>query len=204
MADLEAIIDDLPAPQRRVLLTALRNNLGFWEGSGFSLETMVRWFPEEFAVEAEGAIGQLEDRDLLEEREDLVYFQKTGFQVAQRLLQRRVADPNAGLRPVPPAPQGFPWVIANPNGTRWTDNDSFRTDLKVAERDASIREELLKKMEAVLREPRGYGKWLTGRRKGQKRCIVAHNYRLVWTPGAEVAFVLFCSKEDPRYSPFGA
>ena len=99
----------------------------------------------------------------------------------------------------------LPWRIANPRGTRLLLSARGRDDMKILEKDGSLREEFLKKLRAVLEYPDSYGKPMSGVRKGQRSVRVADNYRLVWTVVGDAARLeLFCRKEDRRYSPFGA
>ena len=135
-----------------------------------------------------------------------------GVQTA--LKESREAVRRAGQNPVPSGatwPGGraedwpLHWPIANPRGTRLIVSPGFHHDLKVSEKDGSLREEFSKKVGAVLLSPESYGKPLSGARKGQRSVRVADNYRLVWSvAGDAVRLELFCRKEDRRYSPFGA
>jgi hypothetical protein len=73
------------------------------------------------------------------------------------------------------------------------------------QKDGSLRSDFLVKLAAILGDPPGVGQAMHAPRVGQRSTHVGHNYRLVWTPtelGANLE--MFCSKEDRRYSPFGA
>ena len=99
----------------------------------------------------------------------------------------------------------LPWKVENPNHTLLITAPSFVDGLRLLEKDGNLKIDFDSKLRAVLFDPEGYGKWLRGARKGQKCAYVANNYRLVWTPvDGGVRLELFCSKEDRRYSPFGA
>jgi hypothetical protein len=113
------------------------------------------------------------------------------------------AEPSS--TPPSPLPWPLPWEVENPMGTTVSLSATFEDDMKVLHKDGSLRGDFLAKLSGLLRDPWGVGQSMRAPRVGQRSTHVSHNYRLVWTPvdhGARLE--LFCSKEDPRYSPFGA
>lgn len=188
--------------QRGILLAMLKLGAGHW-AQGASEQELRNQLPDGDQASFDVNLTLLARYSLIKRGPQGWIFSKDGFFYTDTLEQELIDAPLAGLTEPWTPPPDLPLKLANPDNTRYRCSPTFPSDVRAASRDRSLVDQLQVRMERVLRYPKR-GKPMSARISGQFEAYI-RNYRLRWTfENSEVCFELFCHKEDPRCSPFGA
>lgn len=200
----------MTATEAALLRSGLTNGWGHWRGAEKSVDELRSKFPERTHGDVEEPLVQLVERGLAHEvgTEGKYALTELGFKAAQHAKAETVEILQSSVDETePPVPSWFPYPdqIENASGTPWDAEDDFQDFVvKTADSNKAIRDELLKRMNSVLKRPDGYGDFYGPPQV--RKCRLAHNQRIRWRyedetdgPG-RVTFIDVKSREDKGYS----